>query len=107
MALWLAMSKVDQGMVLILITLVVAPIAAIAFARSGGVWRQVGGGRLSMPGEPARKPSPSLSPGAERAERAVEVRQMVEAQSYRREQRGEAPLDVDAEVKRRLADLGE
>ena len=107
MALSLAMSKVDQGMVLIAVTLVVAPIAALAFSRSGAVWRRVGGGRFSIeqPAEP--KPGETPSPDAEQAEREAEVRQMVEAQSHRRERRGEAPLDIDAEVDRRLADLDE
>jgi hypothetical protein len=107
MVLSLAMSRVDQGMVLIAITLLVAPIAAFAFSRSGAVWRRVGGGRFAIerPAEP--KPGEAPSPEAEHAEREAEVRQMVEAQSHRRKRRGEAPLDVDAEVKRRLADLSE
>jgi hypothetical protein len=35
--------------------------------------------------------------------REQEIRQMVEAQSYRGEQRGDRPLDVDAEVEKLLA----
>jgi len=35
-----------------------------------------------------------------------EVRQLVEARNERRIRRGEAPLDVDAEVERQLRDLG-
>jgi hypothetical protein len=33
---------VDNGTALILIVLLVAPIAAIAFARSGRAWREIG-----------------------------------------------------------------
>ncbi len=104
MALSLAMSKVDQGMVLIVITIVVAPIAALAFSRSGAVWRRVGGGRFSIEQAAEPKPGEEPSPEEERAEREAEVRQMVEARSHRRERRGEAPLDIDAEVARRLVD---
>ncbi len=35
-----------------------------------------------------------------------EVRQLVVARNERRARRGEAPLDVDAEVERQLRDLG-
>ena len=40
---------------------------------------------------------------AEHAEREREVRQMIAARSERLVRRGEAPLDVDAEVRRLLA----
>jgi hypothetical protein len=36
--------------------------------------------------------------------REAEIRQMVEAKAYRREARGGEPLDVEAEVKRLLAE---
>ena len=104
MAVSMGANDVDHGTVLILITLVVLPIAAIAFARSGKAWRGIGRGPYAIdPDLPPRSIRPLPSPVSE-ATREAEVRQMVEAQSYRRTRRGDAPLDVEAEVRRRLAD---
>jgi hypothetical protein len=105
MALSLAMSKVDQGLILVLIAIVVLPIAAIAFARSGEAWKSIGRGRFGI--EPERPPRSGAqsSVDVEQAELVADIRQMLEAESYRRVQRGETPLDVEAEVNRRLADL--
>jgi hypothetical protein len=89
----LAATDVDHGTVLILITLVVLPIAAISFARAGEAWSNIGGGSRS----PAEDDS--------RATKEAEIRQMVEAKSYRHARRGEAPVDVETEVERHVADL--
>ena len=101
----IAATDVDHGTVLILITLVAAPIAAIAFARSGKAWRGIGRGPFAIdPDLPPRSVRPQPSP-ASRATQEAEVRQMLQAKSYRRERRGEAPIDVERETERRLADL--
>jgi Spy/CpxP family protein refolding chaperone len=72
----------------------VAAVAAVwALATSGGSYDQIGGGRMSLD----RQATP--------AEREAEIRQMLEARNARRAARGEAPLDVDAEM-RKLADPG-
>jgi hypothetical protein len=96
---------IDSGTVLILITLVVLPIAAISFARSGGAWRGIGKGAFAIEQEaPPRRPPPAH---VERAEQEAEARQMLEARSYRRQRSGQAPLDVEAEVRKLLdADAG-
>jgi len=96
---------IDNGSVLVLITLVVLPIAAIAFARSGPAWRGIGKGPLAIEQElpPSRLTAP---PPVSRAVQEAEARQMVEAKSYRRRLRGEAPLDVEAELERALATGG-
>jgi hypothetical protein len=95
----------QNGSVLILITLVAAPIAAVAFARSGKAWRGIGRGPYAIdPDLPPRSVRPQPSP-VSRATQEAEVRQMVEAKSFRRVRRGEAPLDVEEETERRLADL--
>jgi hypothetical protein len=119
MAVPLAASDVDHGTVLILITLAVLPVAAIAFARSGKAWRDIGRGPYAIdpdlpPTQSPRHANQVFDPfageldshgrGDSRATKEAEVRQMVEAQSYRRTRRGEAPLDVEAEVRRRLSD---
>jgi hypothetical protein len=50
--------------------------------------------------------APSASPGALEAERDDEIRQLVDAANNRRARRGEAPVDVDAEVARLTAEAG-
>ena len=66
----------------------VAAVAAVwALVTSGGSYDQIGGGRMSLD----RRATP--------AEREAEIRQMLEARNRRRAARGEAPLDVDAELR--------
>ncbi len=47
---------------------------------------------------------PAGASGPDRGEQELEIRQMLRARSDRRVARGEAPLDIDAEVARLLAD---
>jgi hypothetical protein len=102
MPLPLAATDFGNGMILIVIALVVLPIAAIAFAGSGAALKTLGKGRWAIEQElPAKRPLSSPQP-VNKAVQAAEVRQMLEAKSYRREQRGEAPLDIDEEMKRLL-----
>jgi hypothetical protein len=74
--------------------IVVAVVVSIA---SGGLYDRIGAGMFSMDHEPARRGPAPDSPQA-RAEADAEIRQLVEAKSARRVARGEAPLDVDAEI---------
>lgn len=90
----LAATDVDHGTVLILITLIVLPIAAISFARAGEAWRNIGGGGSRSPAE-----------DDSRVTKEAEIRQMVEAKSYRHVRRGEAPVDIETEVERHVSDL--
>jgi hypothetical protein len=94
----LALTYLQSGYVLAAITLFVLPIAAFSFARSGPSWEELGKGRFgvmhSMPPPRMAQPSPEI----DLAIQAAEARQMIEAKSYRRTRRGEAPLDVEAEV---------
>jgi hypothetical protein len=103
MALLLGVIDIKSGYVLAAITLFTLPVAATAFARSGPAWRGIGGGRFSieqtLPPPRLDGPAPPVDPALQ----AAEARQMLEAKSYRRQQRGEAPLDVEAEVARLLA----
>ena len=90
----------DNGTVLVLITVLVLPVAAVAFARSGGAWRRIGKGDFAIEQEIAPRP-----PGPAHVERAVqeaEARQMLEARSYRRQRAGQEPLDVDSELRKLL-----
>jgi hypothetical protein len=72
--------------------------AVIALATSGGSYDRIGRGGLSIgedrpaaPGAPARQVSA--------AERDAEIRQLLEARNARRAARGEAPVDVEAELR--------
>ncbi len=94
-----ALTYLQSGYVLAAITLAILPIAAFTFARSGPAWESIGkGGRFgvmhSMPPPRMAHPSPEI----DLAIQAAEARQMLEAKSYRRIQRGEEPLDVEAEM---------
>ena len=81
--------------VVVFVVVAVAVVVALLTLRGAGdAYRQVGRGGLSLD----RAPAPD--------DREAELRQLLEASSARRERRGEAPLDVEAEVERRLRELG-
>jgi hypothetical protein len=94
----LALTYVQSGYALVAITLLILPIAAFTFARSGTAWEEIGKGRF---GVMHSMPAPRITQPAQRVDKAAqaaEARQMLEAKSYRRLQRGEPPLDVEAEL---------
>ncbi len=98
MAWPVALTSLQSGYVLAAIALFVLPIAAFSFIRSGPAWEEIGKGRF---GVMHSMPPPRLSQPAQpidKAAQAAEARQMLEAKSYRRLQRGEPPLDVEAEM---------
>ena len=104
MHVWLALTAVQKGAILLLITGVAAPVAGFWFLRSGDAWRAIGRGPFSIePGEDesggrgGRAAAP-LDP----AILAAEVRQMLEAKAARQSRRGENPVDVEAEAARLL-----
>ena len=98
------MVAIDPGTVLVLITLLVAPIAAIVFARSGPAWDSIGKGPLALEPEAAPStPANGRPSAAEAAAQATEVRQMLAARAERQRRRGEQPVDVEAEAHRLLA----
>jgi hypothetical protein len=70
----------------------------------GSVFDHIGDGGLTGERDagPELPPPPPDSPGA-RAEQELEIRQMLTARSARMVGRGEAPLDVEAELARLLA----
>lgn len=85
---------VDSGTVLVLVTLIVLPIAAFAFARSGQAWKELGKGAFAIDQDlPTSRQTESAS--VQKTVQEREMRQMLEAKSYRRRQRGEAPIDVE------------
>ena len=92
-------SGVDFGTVIWVVVLVVAPVAAVLFVGAFGVLDQLGRGGLFVDERPPA-PAPAANSPAAIAEREEDIRQLVQARSDRRRARGEASLDVDAEVHR-------
>jgi hypothetical protein len=84
--------------VIIGISLLAIAIAVVASLSSGGLYERIGRGGLSMDGHEQQRRGPAPGSPAARAEAAEEIRQLVEAKSARRVARGEAPLDVEAEI---------
>jgi hypothetical protein len=104
MALPLALSALQKGAALLLFTGVLAPLVGVLLKRVGGGWETMGGGPFAILNErPPRRSAGGAAPKVDPAIQAAEVRQMLEAKSERRRQRGEAPLDVEAETRRLLA----
>jgi hypothetical protein len=103
MHLALALTATQKGAILLAISGIAAPIAGYLFHRSADSWRSFGKGAFSIGDDaPPRRPG-APPPPVDPAVQAAEVRQMLEAKSQRQEQRGEAPLDVEAEAERLLA----
>jgi hypothetical protein len=84
-----------------IILLVLCPVALVmafvTFVGVGKVYEDIGRGKLALD-QSDRPKGPEPGSSAARAEADAEIRQMLEAKSARREARGEAPLDVDAEL---------
>jgi hypothetical protein len=79
----------DAFAIVLFVVVGVAVVAAIwALVTSGGSYDDIGGGRMALD---RREATP--------AEREADIRQMLEARNARREARGEAPLDIEAEYR--------
>lgn len=101
-ACWIGILALSNGEVIILVVLIAAPIAAVAFMGAGGVYRQIGKGPFAIDREDPSETAES-TPEQERAVRDEELRQLLEAKAYRQRERGETPIDVDAEIDRLAA----
>jgi hypothetical protein len=87
------------GTVLIVTVVIAAVAAAISFYGSGRIYRGLGrSGPFSLEEDDWPRTAPPPRGAAADAEAREEIRQMLEAKSARREARGEAPLDIDAEL---------
>jgi hypothetical protein len=84
------------GIVVIAVGIVAGIAAILSYIGSGNLYKSIGKGQFALDTDPPKGPKPG-SPAA-LAEQAEEVRQMIQARSDRGVARGEAPLDVDAEV---------
>jgi hypothetical protein len=85
------MSRVDFGTIIIVVSVVAVLVAAASYWGSGRIYGGLGASDLMM----QRETSAAAPDSAEARE---EIRQMLEAKSARRQARGEAPLDVEAEL---------
>ena len=81
----------DFGTIIIVVSVVAVVVAAVSYWGSGRVYGSIGESDLLM-----RRETSAAAPDS--AEAREEIRQMLEAKSARRQARGEAPLDVDAEL---------
>ena len=84
------------GTVVIILAVVAALFAAIAYVGSGKLYDGIGKGAFSLD-EPDKPRGPQPGSAAYAAEAEAETRQMLEAKSALRVARGETALDVDAE----------
>lgn len=99
----MALTALQKGVVLFVITGVVAPLIGFLLKRVAGGWETMGGGPFAIVNERRLSQKGASPPTVDPAIQAAEVRQMLEAKSERLRRRGEAPLDVDAEAERLLA----
>jgi hypothetical protein len=84
------------GTVLIVVCVLAVVAAAISYWGTGRIYSGLGrSGPFSMEDEAPRGTAAQPATDAEARE---EIRQLLEAKSARREARGQAPLDVDAEL---------
>lgn len=79
------------GTILIVVSLLAVAIAAISYWGSGRIYSGLGRGDLEL-----ERDRPAATSSA--AEAQEEIRQMLQAKSDRREARGEAPIDIEAEI---------
>src|SRR3954469_5073642 len=87
----------DAFGITVIVVAIVAGIAAIlSYIGSGNVYKSIGKGAFALDRD-EQPAGPKPGSQAALAEQAEEVRQMIQARSDRREARGEAPLDGDAE----------
>jgi len=94
----------SNGEAILLIVLIAIPVGAISFIGSGEAFNSIGKGQFSIeqdfPQDSTGGPSAPVSAEV----REAEIRQFLEAKSYRLATRGEKPLDIEAELERILAE---
>jgi hypothetical protein len=98
--------------VIVAVVAVAAVVGVVLLARGKGIYDDIRAGDLAPRPEPAhlreedlRQLEAVLGRQAPDDDLRSEVRALVEARNARRAARGEPPLDVEAEVERRLAEL--
>src|SRR3954449_1638477 len=89
------------GIVVIVVSLVAMVVAVIALASSGRTFEQIGRGGLSLgeDGGAMSRPAGSGPAPVDTAPRDNEIRQMLGARHARRAARGQAPIDVEQQLR--------
>jgi hypothetical protein len=87
------------GVVIFAVVAIAAVVALITFVGSRKAYDDIGRGAFAMRDDVPR-PAPPPSPAAAARERDDEIRQLLDARNERRTRKGQAPLDVEAELKR-------
>ena len=85
------------GYVVIVIGCLGVLMAVVSLVGQAGLYDRIGKGTFALD-QPDRPRGPEPGSAQYQAEAAAEIRQLVEAKSARREARGQAPLDVEAEI---------
>jgi hypothetical protein len=102
----LAALSLSGGALVVLATVALVAIVAVAFLLTGGpgsAYDQIGAGGIAREGEYDVVPAAAGESPAGRAERELEIRQLLNARSERLVRSGRPALDVDAELARLLA----
>ncbi len=95
---------ISNGEAILIIVLIAIPIGALSFIGSGEAFKQIGRGPFSIEQDFPQGGTGGPSAPVSAEVREAEIRQFLEAKSYRLASRGEKPLDIEAELKRILAD---
>ena len=93
----------SNGDVIMIVTFIALPVAALAFAGAGAVYRQIGRGMFAMDHDSRPGPGYAAGQGASREVQETEIRQLLEAKAFRQAKRGEPVLDVEEEMRKLLA----
>jgi hypothetical protein len=106
----LVLGLAENGLTFVVVGVVAfSLLVSVLFLVTGGhdsLYDQIGQGGISREGEgdgAGVRAAPAPDSAAARAEQEEEIRQMLGARNERLLRRGEAPLDIDAEVARLLA----
>jgi hypothetical protein len=93
---------ITNGDVILIVVLAAVPVALAAFVLGArNALDEIGKGQFAVEFESDLDQNPNpVEPVASAEVREAEIRQMVEARAYRQQARGEAPVDVEAEVSR-------
>jgi hypothetical protein len=98
--------SLSGGALVVLATVALIAIVSVAFLITGGAgsaYDQIGAGGFAREGDYDVAPAAVAASPAGRAERELEIRQLLNARSERLVRSGQPALDVDAELARLLA----
>jgi hypothetical protein len=94
------------GTVLLVVVIVGGLVAVALSLTSSRLYDRIGHGGLSLR-DGTDRPAAETLPAVAAAERAEEIRQLLEARNVRRARQGKPPLDVDAEAARLTAPIAD